>query len=132
QFKKFDFVENQLTTLELDTESTQYFKALLWTKKLNKDDFKNIIIEEDALSFSSTISLIIIAEKLRNNIDDIELFNKFNQRIKDLDNNNQDHEYYSLYFYQTKQYSDAINYLEKMYEEDQSTKFSYYLFESYI
>ncbi|MDC5046635.1 GreA/GreB family elongation factor [Acinetobacter baumannii] len=132
QFKKFDFVENQLTTLELDTESTQYFKALLWTKKLNKDDFKNIIIEEDALSFSSTISLIIIAEKLRNNIDDIELFKKFNQRIKDLDNNNQDHEYYSLYFYQTKQYSDAINYLEKMYEEDQSTKFSYYLFESYI
>ncbi len=113
QFKNFDFVENQLITLELDIESTQYFKALLWTKKLNKHDFKNIIIEENALSFSSAIGLIIIAEKLKNNIDDIELFKKFNTRIKDLDDNNQDHEYYSLYFYQTKQYSDAINYLEK-------------------
>lgn len=132
QFKNFDFVENQLITLELDIESTQYFKALLWTKKLNKHDFKNIIIEEDALSFSSAIGLIIIAEKLKNNIDDIELFKKFNKRIKDLDDNNQDHEYYSLYFYQTKQYSDAINYLEKMYEEDQNSKFSYYLFETYI
>lgn len=132
QFKKFDFVENQLSILELDTESTQYFKALLWSNKLNKNDFKSIILEENALSFSSTLSLIIIAEKLKNNIDDIELFEKFNQRIKELDDNNQDNEYYSLYFFQTKQHTEAIKYLEILNQEDQNSKFSFYLFESYI
>ncbi|UMO35405.1 GreA/GreB family elongation factor [Acinetobacter baumannii] len=132
QLKKFDFVERELSTLEIDIEPKQYLKSLLWVNKLDEIDFLTKISEENALSFSSPISLIVIAQKLKNDIKNIELFESFNQKIKDLVDKNQDDEYYSLYFFQTNQYSDAIKYLEKLYQKHQDSKFSFYLFESYI
>lgn len=132
QFRKFDFVERELSSLEVDIEPNEYLKSLLWAKKLDETDFLNKILEENAISFSSPISLIVIAEKLKNNIKNIELFENFNQKIKNTIDQNQDNEYYSLYFFHTQQYTDAIKYLEKLYNKTQNSKFSFYLFESYI
>ncbi|MFH7354372.1 hypothetical protein L1A70_21575, partial [Acinetobacter bereziniae] len=128
---EFSFVKSKITCF--DVEDKNYIQVLLWTKELNIEDFLEKIISENAIEYSFLGSLIIISHHLfKNGSDDNELYNQYNDKIKNLYKSNEENNaYVAEYFFLTKQFKLAIEIYKKTLKnltQDDQIK----LFECYI
>lgn len=129
-FNEFGFVKAKINYF--NDKDQEYIQVLLWTKELDIQDFLEKIISENAINYDFLGSLTIISSHLFNHDINNDLYEQYNEKIKNLYKSNQENNLYlSEYFFLTEQFKLAIDIYEKI-ESNLTQDSKIKLFECYI